>query len=375
MTDDQIDWGRLRAARRASKRFFSGARPVTIHERLTALAAAVDPNLYPDVYGNGGPVTELEERTAALLGKEDAVFFPTGTMAQQVALRYHAEQTNNRTVALHPLSHIERHERHAHTQLTGLRGLWPTTEQRQPTPAELHDLGEPFGTLVVELPLRDTGFLLPTWDELTELTAAARETGARVHFDGARLWNTTAHFGKRLDEIAALADSVYVSFYKDLGGISGAALAGDKAFTAYARTWRHRCGGQLYQQWPAALSALSGLETALPELPGFAAHAKTLIPALAALPGARIHPEAPPTHEFQLWLPHPAQALNAAVLALAEREKIWFVPEWTDAAPGLAMAEVSLDGPAQDWTAEEVTELGQRFLELVTAAEQGTTTD
>ncbi|MGW2375877.1 threonine aldolase family protein [Kitasatospora sp. NPDC001683] len=267
MTDDQIDWGRLRAARRASTRFFSGSRPLTIHERLTTLAAAVDPGLYPDVYGNGGPVGELEERTAALLGTQDAVFFPTGTMAQQVALRYHAERTGNRAVALHPLSHIERHERHAHTQLTGLRGLWPTTAQRQPTPEELRSLGEPFGTVVVELPLRDPGFLLPSWEELTELVAAARETGARVHFDGARLWNTTAHFGKPLDEIAALADSVYVSYYKDLGGISGAALAGDETLTAYARTWRHRYGGQLYQQWPAALSALAGWTPCSPSCP------------------------------------------------------------------------------------------------------------
>ncbi|MFE5582276.1 hypothetical protein [Kitasatospora sp. NPDC056531] len=75
MTDDQIDWGRLRAARRASARFFSGSRPLTIQERLIALAAAVGSNLHPDIYGNGRPVTELEERTAALLGKEDAVFF------------------------------------------------------------------------------------------------------------------------------------------------------------------------------------------------------------------------------------------------------------------------------------------------------------
>ncbi|HJD84245.1 beta-eliminating lyase-related protein [Kitasatospora aureofaciens] len=368
--DDQIDWGRLRAARRACTRLLSGSRPLTIHERLTALTAAVEPDVRPDFYGDGGPVGELEERTAALLGTEDAVLFPTGTMAQQVALRYHAERAGNRAVALHPLSHIERHERHAHTQLTGLRGLWPTTEQRQPTPEELRALGEPFGTLVVELPLRDPGYILPTWDELTELTAAARESGARVHFDGARLWNTTAHFGKRLDEIAALADSVYVSFYKDLGGISGAALAGTTALTAYARTWRHRYGGQLYQQWPAALSALSGLDTELPRLAGYTAHAATLVPALAALPGARVHPAAPPTHEFQLWLPHAAKTLNAAALALAEQEKTWFL-EWTDAAPGLAMAEVSLEGPAQDWTPQEVTEVGLRLLELVATGSGG----
>ncbi|MER7770361.1 beta-eliminating lyase-related protein [Kitasatospora sp. NPDC096140] len=364
MTDDQSEFHRRRAARTSCKRFLSGDRLPTIRERLTRLAALDGLDVCPDFYGTDGPVRQLEERTAALLGKEDAVFFPTGTMAQQVALRHHAERTGNPAVALHPLSHIERHERHAHTQLTGLRGLWPTTEQRQPTPAELRALGEPFGTLTVELPLRDPGYLLSTWEELTALVAAARELGARVHFDGARLWNTTVHFGRPLDEIAALADSVYVSYYKDLGGMSGAALAGDAALTAYARTWLHRYGGRLFQQWPAALAALDGLDTVLPHLADHTRHAATLAPALAALPGARLHPAVPPTHEFQLWLPHPAKALNAAHLTLAEQEGTWFVSHWEDAAPGLAMAEVSLTGPARAWTAAEVTEVGLRFLEL-----------
>ncbi|MFJ9771893.1 hypothetical protein ACIRVF_11685 [Kitasatospora sp. NPDC101157] len=108
----------------------------------------------------------------------------------------------------------------------------------------------------------------------------------------------------------------------------------------------------------------------LPELPGYAAHAATLVPALAALPGTRVHPAVPPTHEFQLWLPHSAKALNAALLTLAEQERVWFCQEWTDAAPGLAMTEMRLSDSAQEWTAEEVTELGLRFLELVAAAER-----
>lgn len=371
MSDDRSaadDRLRRRAARRSCERFLSGERTLTIRERLTALAASAEPDAEPDFYGGDGPVRHLEERTAALLGKQDAVFFPTGTMAQQVALRYGAELTGCRAVALHPLSHLERHERHAYSQLTGLRGLWPTTERRQPTAEELGALGERFATLAVELPLRDPGYLLPSWGELGELAAAARAAGARVHFDGARLWNTTTHFGKSLAEISALADSVYVSFYKDLGGISGAALVGDAALAAFARAWRHRYGGALFQQWPAALAALAGLDTVLPELPAFARRAKVLAPALAALPGARVHPAVPPTHEFQWWLPHPAKALNAAHLALAEQESVWFVANWSDAAPGLAMAEVSLTGPAGEWTARQVTEVGLRFLELAAAS-------
>ena len=90
----------------------------------------------------------------------------------------------------------------------------------------MRDFEEPFGTLMLELPLRDAGFVLPTWDELTDTVEAARERDAVVHFDGARLWECTPHFGRPLPEIAGLADSVYVSFYKSLGGLSGAALAG-----------------------------------------------------------------------------------------------------------------------------------------------------
>jgi threonine aldolase len=270
---------------------------------------------------------------------------------------------------MHPLCHLEQDERQAYNQLTGLRALWPTTEQRQPTPAEIAALGEPLGTLAVELPLRNPGFLLPSWEELVTLTEAARAVGARVHFDGARLWNTTTHFGHSLAEIAALADSVYVSFYKDLGGISGAALAGTSALAGYARAWRHRMGGTLFQQWPAAFAALNGLDTVLPDIPRYTEHAATLAPALAALPGARINPATPPTHEFQLWLPYPAAALNAANLALAEQEGTWFIGYWADAAPGLAMGEVRLTGPALQWTPAEVTRVGHHFLEL--AAAQG----
>jgi threonine aldolase len=112
-------------------------------------------------------VRALEERIASLLGKPAAMYFPTGTMAQQVALRCWAERTGNRTVALHPLAHPQLHERQALTVLTGLRTLYPTAAARPFTAGDVTALDEPFGTLMIELPLRDAGFLLPGWDELT----------------------------------------------------------------------------------------------------------------------------------------------------------------------------------------------------------------
>jgi threonine aldolase len=367
---------RRRRAKAACDRILSGVREPRLSERLSTLAAAkwlTADNVpaggaEPDVYGTGGPVTVLEDRVAALLGTQAALFFPTGTMAQQVALRCWAGRTGNPTIATHPLAHPEVHERHAYAVLTGLHTVWPTRQPRQPTAAEVRGLEEPFGTLLLELPLRDAGYLLPTWEELSAVVAAARARGARVHFDGARLWESTTYLGRDLAEIAALADSVYVSFYKTLGGISGAALAGPTDLIAQARAWRHRYGGQLFQQWPAALAALVGLDDVLPRLPAYVRHARTVAACLAQVPGARVHPDPPHTHQFQWLLPYGAEALDDAALRLAESERTWLCAGWTQAAPGYAMAEITVAEPALSWTATDVERATATFLGYLDSA-------
>jgi threonine aldolase len=360
--DERI--ARLRRARAGCDRILSGRPDQRLADRLVELAAAAGDHR-PDLYGDGGPVEVLEARVAGLLGTPAALFFPTGTMAQQVALRCWAGRTGNPAVAMHPLAHPEVHERHAYAALTGLRAVFPTREPRQPTADEIRDLDEPFGTLLLELPLRDAGFLLPTWDELAAMGAAARERGARVHVDGARLWEATPYLGHPLPDIAGLADSVYVSFYKTLGGIAGAALAGPADLVAQARAWRHRYGGNLFQQWPAALAALHGLDTVLPRLPQFVAHAATVAAALAAVPGARVHPDPPHTHQFQWWLPDDAGRLDEAAVRMAEADKTWFAGGWTQGAPGYAMAEITVAEPALSWTAADIAQAAQTFLSHV----------
>jgi threonine aldolase len=363
MTDERAKLVRRFEAQRGCDTMLSGARPATVREQLAVLGASVTDDPVPDFYGEGGAVEELEDRVGELLGIEAVAFFPTGTMAQLVAMRYGAEVTGRDAVGLHPLSHPLLHERDAYAALNGLRAVRTTDEPRNPTAEEVAALDEPIGTLMLELPLRDAGFVLPTWDELTAVVAAARSRGARVHLDGARLWESTVHLGHSLAEIAALADSTYVSFYKSLGGHSGAALAGDAELVHYARAWRHRHGGNLFQQWPVALAALAGLTHELPRLPGYVAHAKVVAAALATLPGARIHPAPPHTHQFRLWLPYPAEALNAANLALAEKEKAWFVGGWRDTeVPGLALAEVTVAAPALELGADQIVDLADRFL-------------
>ena len=370
--DDQVtdeDRGaRLRerrlAAHRTARRVFARfGFHRTLRERLAVLAEAEgvhDLDELSDVYGDG-VVGALETKVAGLLATEAAVFFPTGTMAQQVALRCWAGRTGNPTVALHALSHPEVHERNAFSEVGGLRPVRLTGEPRLPTAAEVRDFEEPFGALMLELPLRDAGFVLPTWEELTEVVEAARERDAVVHFDGARLWESTVHFGRPLEEIAGLADSVYVSFYKSLEGFGGAALAGPKELVEEARAWRHRYGGMVFQQFPTALSALIGLERQLPRLPEYVAHARVVAAALregfaaAGVPWARVHPEVPHTHDFQVWLPYEPDVLaEAAVRTAEETGVVLFGGAWDRGGPGLALTEVHVRAEGLEWTAEDV---------------------
>ncbi|MFD8392227.1 threonine aldolase family protein [Streptomyces sp. NPDC059680] len=345
----------------------------TIRERLAALQEAA-PEVYDldqptDVYGNG-IVADLEERVAALLGTEAAAFFPTGTMAQQVALRCWAGRTGNQAVALHALSHPEVHERHAFSEVSGLRPVRVTSEPRLPTASEIRDFDEPFGALMLELPLRDAGFVLPSWEELTEVVEAARERDAVVHFDGARLWECTVHFGRPLEEIAGLADSVYVSFYKSLDGFGGAALAGPKTLVDEAKTWRHRYGGMVFQQFPTVLSALVGLERELPRLPDYVRHARVVAAALregfaaAGVPWARVHPGEPHTHDFQVWLPYDADILMEAAVRQAEETGTFLFPGyWNRGAPGISFTEVAVRSQGLEWTSDDVRAAVADFVE------------
>ncbi|MEU9013803.1 beta-eliminating lyase-related protein [Streptomyces sp. NPDC048479] len=376
-TTEQDERHRRLAAWRASDRvLWRASADHRLGDRLAALAAhageVYDLDEWTDVYGNG-VVAELEERAAQLLGFPAAAFFPTGTMAQQVALRCWAGRTGNPTVALHPTAHPEVHERDAFGVVSGLRTVHPTHEPRLPTAAEIRDFDEPFGALMLELPLRDSGFVLPSWDELVEVVEAARERDAVVHFDGARLWECAPHFGRPLDEIASLADSVYVSFYKSLDALSGAVLAGPEDLVAEARTWRHRYGGQVFQQYPAALSALLGLERELPRLPSYVAHAKVVAAALreafteAGVPWFRVHPEEPHTHQFQVWLAHEAAALNEAAVRQAEETGVTLFRRWftEGCPPGVSVTEVTVASEGLDWTGDDVRAAVAEFMRRV----------
>jgi threonine aldolase len=347
---------------RRCDRTLIGHPPRTPTQWLALLAEhAEGTNL--DKYGAGELIEDVERRVAELLGTEAAVFMPSGTMAQQTALRTWADQTGVRTVALHPQSHLERHELRAIWELHGLRPLHLTHERRQPTAADLAQISEPIGTVHVELPLRDLGYQLPGIDELRELCAAARDRDAAVHFDGARIWESVPHLGP-LPEIAALADSVYVSFYKSLGAIAGAALGGSQLLVDSARRWQQRHGGRIITQFPALLAARHSLEVTLPRVPAYVAHARQLAAALAVARTARVFPEPPHVNGFHIYLEAPADKLIAAAMDIAEERRVWTTRWWTPTdVPGWSSTEIAVGEATMGWSPQEFADVIAELLD------------
>ncbi len=252
--------------------------------RAADLLASIPADTVPDRYGDGGVVAELEAEIAGLLGKPAAVYLPSGTMAQQSVLRVHADRRQRRTVVYHPLCHLDRHEDRAFQRLHGLTGRPAGDPVRLMTADDLTAIAEPPAVLLIELPQRDLGGQQPDWDDLRAQAEWASERGAAAHLDGARLWESAAGYGRPPAEIAALFDTVYVSFYKGIGALAGCCLAGPADILAEVREWRKRMGGTLYGLWPGAASALSCLRRRLPLMPEYLSHAREIAAALREAP-------------------------------------------------------------------------------------------
>jgi threonine aldolase len=208
--------------------------------------------------------------------------------------------------------------------------------------------------VLVELPLREPGCLLPSWDDLAELAAAARELDVPLHLDGARLWESQPFYGRPHAEIAGLADSVYVSFYKGLAAAAGAAVAGSDDLADDLRLWRRRMGGTLFRMAPYAVGALVGLRDHLPRMGEYAAWARALAAELSAL-GLTVQPEAPHTNTFLVHVPTPADAVNTRLADFMERTHVRLAGPFRDAAvPGWATTELAVQAAALEHDPGEV---------------------
>lgn len=308
------------------------------------------------LYGPDAPVARLERRIATLLGKPKALFFPTGTMAQQVAMRIHAERTGRRAFTAHPTNHLDLWEQRGYAAVHGLR-YHPAGEQhRLLTLDDLRQVTEPVAALLIELPQREIGGFLPDWDDLREQVAWARERGAAAHLDGARLWEAQPFYQRTHAEIAGLFDTVYVSLYKGLEGVRGAVLAGDDATVGEAEVWRHRLGGAVPDAWPLAVAAMIGLDDVLPRMAAFRDHAVALADALDGV--VTVIPRPPRTPLFHVLLPVDVDAATRARDELiAEKGVQVFHRARAESVPGRCRFELMVGENAMEFTPDEVAAL------------------
>lgn len=344
-----------------------GPRP-TIAEMLREVADGLAGNEQPDVYGVGPYLESFEAEVAGMFGKPAAVFMPSGTMAQQIALRIWCDRAGRNTVAMHPTAHLEFAEHLGYQYLHGLRRLQfagpEFLRNRMLTVDDFRGLGGVPGAALLELPYRELGGQLPPWEDLEAAREWATGKGVALHLDGARIWQCRGYYGKSFEDIGALFDSVYVSFYKELGALAGAMLLGPEDFIGEARVWQRRHGGNLFTQAPFVASARIGLATRLPQLEGWVARAREVAGVLRSIPGVRVNPDPPHVNLFQVYFEGSREELVERHHQLAEATGTFLFRDLADAPiPGFAMTEMHMFENAMKFDLSKLAPFVERLLQ------------
>lgn len=319
-----------------------GHRASTPAQTFAAMAAWCEANqIAHDNYGDGALIREFEQKVANLLGFEAAVFCITGTMTQATALRIACTERGSPLVALHPTSHILRHERGNHQLFNHFQALQIGDQHRPWTLDELEAIPDRLGAATLELPMREIGGQCPGWDELAAIKAHCRNQAIHLHMDGARLWETAAAYGRPAREIAAGFDSVYVSLYKGIGGMGGAMLLGSHGFVAKAEEWFRRQGGNLYQRTPYVVAAAMQFDGRLAAMPDYFRRTEWLYDALRDYPLLTPNPARPQASMLHLHLPVSRERATEVRNQIAERHGVWLFNRANHAAlPGHSVVEL-----------------------------------
>jgi threonine aldolase len=268
---------------------------------------AEESGIAADEFSREGVVVELEERMAALLGKETALFLPSGTLANHLAVRLLA--TRGRRVLVQRESHIYNDTGDCTQELSGLT-LIPLAPQRATfTLAEVEGeiarlpearVSTPIGVISIESPVRRLQGEVFDFTEMQRITAFARAHRIGLHLDGARIFLASAYTGTTPASYAALFDTVYVSLYKYFNAAAGAVLAGPRELIDNLYYQRRMFGGSLRQAWPYAAVALHYLDGFGERFERAAAAAETLFQALHRQSGCEVERPATATNVTRL---------------------------------------------------------------------------
>ncbi len=231
------------------------------------------------------------------------------------------------------------------------------------TVEDFKDLGTIPAATLLELPSRPIGGQLPSWDELVDISEWAKAHEVRMHMDGARVWQCRPHFNKSYAEIAALFDSVYVSFYKDIGGMFGCMLLGEEDFVTESRVWLRRQGGNLINQGAAVVSSKMGMEKVLPSIDSWVRRTQELAAIFNSIEGVRTNPTLPQSSMFQLYVEGDAKTLSDRIPVVEEETGTKLLRRFSPSnVPNLAMTEVHIFEHAMNFDMTRIEPFMEKLL-------------
>ena len=248
-----------------------------------------------DVYGEDPTVNRLEERAAEIAGKPAALFVPTGTMGNTIAIKLLTE--HGQEVICDSRAHLLDYELSMVAWFSGCviraipteRGLLSAEEVRRNL-RPVSPYSAPTGAVAIEQTHNMAGGTVYPMRTVCEICDAAHQRGVRVHMDGARIFNASAALGLPVHEIASRADTVMFCLSKALGAPAGSMLAGPADLIAKGRLYRKRLGGGMRQAGILAAAGLIALEDSPAKLPVDHANARFLAEGLARIPGIEVDP-------------------------------------------------------------------------------------
>lgn len=265
-------------------------RPTPAMRHAMATAAVGD-----DVFGDDPTVLELERLGAQLLGKEAAVYVPSGTMANQLAVRVQCQAGEEAVV--HAGCHIFNYEGGAAAALSGVT-LRPISSEDGALPLDLlasalHLEADnhlaPTRLICLENTNNACGGVVVPQDHVLQVAALARQHGISLHLDGARLANASVASGRAMAELAAPFDTVSLCLSKGLGAPIGSLLGGSQPLIAKARHWRKRLGGGMRQVGIVAAAGLHALHHHVERLADDHRRARRLAEAIAQTPNLAVN--------------------------------------------------------------------------------------
>ncbi|OGU47520.1 MAG: threonine aldolase [Ignavibacteria bacterium RIFCSPLOWO2_02_FULL_55_14] len=227
--------------------------------------AMADAEVGDDVFGEDPTVRRLEETVAEVLGKEAALFVPTGVMANQISLKIQTQPGDE--VIVEAGAHILQYETAAAPIISGVQLRQVAGERGVPTVAQVEDLIRgsayympPTRLICLENTHNKAGGTIVPLETLRAFRSMTTSKGLSLHVDGARLWNASVASGVKPRDFAACADTVSVCFSKGLGAPVGSAVAGSRQLITKARKVRKILGGGMRQAGIIAAGALFALQ-------------------------------------------------------------------------------------------------------------------